>query len=198
MERRLALILGIAKLEALRGRYPGEQSGGQQQRVAVARALIVEPETLLLDEPLSNRDNNLHDEFRYTTVYVTHGQLDAMTTADRIVVMNGGRTEQIGAPVDVFLRPETEFVARFIGGTNILAGRPARPSAGAVRAAHQCLGSGDLGTGAETRLSIRPHEIEILASRPPNGAANHFTGRSCGIPISVLHATTWSNWPAGR
>ena len=139
VERRLALILGIAKLEALRGRYPGELSGGQQQRVAVAGALIVEPETLLLDEPLSNLDTNLHDEFRHTTVYVTHEQLEAMTTADRIVVMNGGRIEQIDAPKGVFLRPEIDFVARFIGGTNILAGRPARPRAGAVRAAHHCL-----------------------------------------------------------
>ena len=123
----------------MRGRYPGELSGGQQQRVAVAGALIVEPETLLLDEPLSNLDTNLHDEFRHTTVYVTHEQLEAMTTADRIVVMNGGRIEQIDAPKGVFLRPEIDFVARFIGGTNILAGRPARPRAGAVRAAHHCL-----------------------------------------------------------
>ena len=94
-------------------RYPGELSGGQQQRVALARALVVEPETLLLDEPLSNLDANLreemrfeirrlHDEYRYTTVYVTHDQSEAMTTADLIAVMNGGRIEQLGTPEEIY------------------------------------------------------------------------------------------------
>ena len=107
-------------------RYPGELSGGQQQRVALARALIVEPETLLLDEPLSNLDANLreemrfevrrlHDEYRYTTVYVTHDQSEAMTTADVIAVMNAGKIEQAGSPEDIYDRPRSEFVARFIG-----------------------------------------------------------------------------------
>jgi iron(III) transport system ATP-binding protein len=104
IRQRVGSILATTKLEELAGRYPGELSGGQQQRVALARALIVEPETLLLDEPLSNLDANLreemrfevrrlHDEYRYTTVYVTHDQSEAMTTADIIAVMNAGRIE---------------------------------------------------------------------------------------------------------
>ena len=105
--KKLDAILATTKLAPLAQRYPGELSGGQQQRVALARALIVEPETLLLDEPLSNLDANLreemrfevrrlHDAYRYTTVYVTHDQSEAMTTADLIAVMNGGKVEQVG------------------------------------------------------------------------------------------------------
>ena len=124
----------VAKLSPLAERYPSELSGGQQQRVSLARALVVEPETLLLDEPLSNLDANLreemrfeirrlHDQYRYTTIYVTHDQAEAMTTADVIVVMNQGRIEQAGSPEDIYERPRSEFVARFLGGTNILSGR---------------------------------------------------------------------------
>lgn len=174
--RKVAAMLGVAKLEKLADRYPGELSGGQQQRVALARALAVEPETLLLDEPLSNLDTNLreemrfeirrlHDAFRYTTVYVTHDQLEAMTTADRIVVMNAGRIEQIGSPEDIFLRPQSEFVARFIGGTNIFRGRDL---GGMIQSGPISVqwGLGETGTGGEAAVSIRPHEIEISASVP--------------------------------
>jgi iron(III) transport system ATP-binding protein len=181
--RKVAAMLAVAKLEKLADRFPGELSGGQQQRVALARALAVEPETLLLDEPLSNLDTNLreemrfeirrlHDEFRYTTIYVTHDQLEAMTTADRIVVMNAGQIEQIGSPEDIFLRPQSEFVARFIGGTNIISGH-------VIGQMIQC---GDLSVlwglgetaGATSAISIRPHEIELSAT--PGQGENHFPG----------------------
>ena len=99
--------------------------------MSLARALVVEPETLLLDEPLSNLDANLreemrfeirrlHDQYRYTTVYVTHDQAEAMTTADLIAVMNHGKVEQLGPPEEIYSQPRSEFVARFIGGSNIL------------------------------------------------------------------------------
>src|ERR1700754_1248329 len=132
--KKLKSILETTKLEILAQRYPGELSGGQQQRVALARALVVEPETLLLDEPLSNLDANLreemrfevrrlHDEYRYTTVYVTHDQSEAMTTADVIAVMNAGKIEQAGSPEDIYDRPRSEFVARFIGSSNVIKGK---------------------------------------------------------------------------
>jgi ABC-type Fe3+/spermidine/putrescine transport system ATPase subunit len=129
--RRVTEMLRVVQLAGYDQRYPGELSGGQQQRVAVARALVVEPEILLLDEPLSNLDANLreemrfeirrlHDEFKITTVYVTHDQAEAMVTSDRIVVMNKGRIEQIDAPHVLYGRPR--FVAEFIGRTNLLDG----------------------------------------------------------------------------
>ena len=170
--QKVKAILGVTKLEALAQRYPGELSGGQQQRVALARALIVDPETLLLDEPLSNLDANLreemrfevrrlHDEYRYTTVYVTHDQSEAMTTADLIAVMNLGKIEQAGPPEEVYDRPRSEFVARFIGSSNIVKGR-------ALDAAHievagvalRCTCEA-LKAGAATAISIRQHEIAI-------------------------------------
>src|SRR6476660_2993804 len=108
-------LLQATRLSSQADKYPGELSGGQQQRVALARALAPKPDILLLDEPLSNLDANLraemrfeirrlHDEFRNTSIYVTHDQLEAMTMADRIVVMNLGRIEQIGSPEDVYDR----------------------------------------------------------------------------------------------
>ena len=124
-------LLDATKLRAEAERYPSELSGGQQQRVALARALVTKPDILLLDEPLSNLDTNLrgemrfeirrlHDEFHYTSIYVTHDQVEAMTMADRIVIMNAGRIEQIGTPEDVYERPNSAFVARFIGGGNVV------------------------------------------------------------------------------
>src|ERR1700755_2827413 len=132
--KKLKAILETTKLEILAQRYPRELACGQQQRVALARALVVEPETLRPDEPLSNLDANLreemrfeirrlHDQYRYTTVYVTHDQSEAMTTADLIAVMNLGRIEQLGTPKEIYDRPVSAFVARFIGGSNILEGK---------------------------------------------------------------------------
>ncbi len=131
IRRRTAEILEVVQMGHLAGRYPAELSGGQQQRVALARAIVVKPAVLLLDEPLSNLDANLreemrfeirrlHDEFKITTVYVTHDQGEAMVTSDRIAVMDAGRIEQIDDPYTLYNRPTSEFVAGFIGRTNLL------------------------------------------------------------------------------
>jgi iron(III) transport system ATP-binding protein len=188
IERRAQTILAATRLAELAQRYPSELSGGQQQRVSLARALVIEPETLLLDEPLSNLDANLreemrfeirrlHDKYRYTTVYVTHDQAEAMTTADQIVVMNLGRIEQAGTPEDIYQRPRTEFVARFIGGANILKGRwdgndAVQCASGVVL---RC-GSGEFADQGDTAVSIRHHDIQLAAAAPSGTQANWVQG----------------------
>jgi iron(III) transport system ATP-binding protein len=192
-DRRVAAILDVAHLSELAQRYPHELSGGQQQRAALARALVVEPETLLLDEPLSNLDANLreemrfeirrlHDTYKYTTVYVTHDQAEAMTTADMIVVMNRGRVEQVGPPEDIYQRPRSEFVARFIGGTNIFRGRRLGPDMVDCGSVVLRCGAGELAVGDDAVVSVRMHDIGLSAAanpsageREPNAAVGQVT-----------------------
>jgi iron(III) transport system ATP-binding protein len=173
-DRRVAEMLRVVQLGGYEARYPGELSGGQQQRVAVARALVVEPEILLLDEPLSNLDANLREEMRFeirrlheafgiTTLYVTHDQAEAMVISDRIAVLERGRVVQVGTADEVFLSPRTRFVAEFIGRTNLLeavAMGPDRVAHGRLRLR---VGAGGLVPGARVTLSIRPHDIALAA-----------------------------------
>jgi len=181
IDRRVDKILDVVQMRNLKGRYPAELSGGQQQRVALARAIVVEPEVLLLDEPLSNLDANLreemrfeirrlHDEFKITTVYVTHDQSEAMVTSDRIVVMNKGKIEQIDAPHTLYGRPKSRFVAGFIGRTNFLEGAHQgnevrfdgfTAKAGALEGVN---GSGAL------LYSLRPQAIGLATSQPSGQA----------------------------
>ena len=187
IESKLKAILSTARLEALAERYPGELSGGQQQRVSLARALVVEPETLLLDEPLSNLDANLreemrfeirrlHDQYRYTTVYVTHDQAEAMTTADLIAVMNKGKVEQLGPPEEIYARPRSEFVARFIGGSNVLAATALDESRVSVAGAVLRTTARPLVAGRPVAVSVRQHEIDIALEAPPPGTENRLRG----------------------
>ncbi|WP_295141411.1 ABC transporter ATP-binding protein [uncultured Reyranella sp.] len=188
IDAKLKAILSTARLEALADRYPGELSGGQQQRVSLARALVVEPETLLLDEPLSNLDANLreemrfeirrlHDQYRYTTVYVTHDQAEAMTTADLIAVMNKGKVEQLGPPEEIYARPRSEFVARFIGGSNVLAARAIDDSRISVAGGVLRTIGRPLVANRPVAVSVRQHEIGIALESPPSGAENHLHGK---------------------
>ena len=183
-------LLRVVHLEALKERYPAELSGGQQQRVALARALVVEPQILLLDEPLSNLDANLreemrfeirrlHEEFGITTIYVTHDQGEAMVASDRIAVMNKGKIIQVGAPQEIFDEPLTRFVAEFIGKTNILPGR--------LEAENKvCLSAGfsvkvappaNIG-GGETFVCIRPHNLVLVGSE---SEARDLAGRGYNV-----------------
>jgi ABC-type Fe3+/spermidine/putrescine transport system ATPase subunit len=185
-------MLDVVQLGALRDRYPAELSGGQQQRVALARSIVVRPDVLLLDEPLSNLDANLredmrgeirrlHDEFKITTVYVTHDQSEAMAISDRIAVMNGGRIEQVDSPWALYNRPKTPFVAQFIGRTNLLSATCASselkfdgfslPAALLDNAA---------ASGAVT-VSVRPQDLQLSAQRP--------AGEGSGIEVAVIGRT---------
>jgi sulfate transport system ATP-binding protein len=134
IRRKVGDLLKLVQLNWLSDRHPSQLSGGQRQRIALARALAVEPKVLLLDEPFGALDakvrkelrrwlRRLHDEIRVTSVFVTHDQEEALEVADRVVVMNGGRVEQIGTPQDVFDRPATPFVMGFLGHVNIFHGR---------------------------------------------------------------------------
>jgi iron(III) transport system ATP-binding protein len=175
--KKLSAILETTRIEALARRYPGELSGGQQQRVALARALIVEPETLLLDEPLSNLDANLreemrfeirrlHDEYRYTTVYVTHDQSEAMTTADLIAVMNAGTIDQLGTPEDIYDRPQSEFVARFIGASNVINGTARDHNHVSFAGATLQVVGAKLNAGQNAVVAIRQHDIQLSTKAP--------------------------------
>lgn len=130
-KRKVAEALELVQLPDLGGRYPKELSGGQQQRIALARAIVIEPDVLLLDEPLSALDANLREDMRVelkriqqsigvTTVFVTHDQTEALAMSDQIIVMSEGRVEQIGAPEEVYNTPASEFVAQFLGASNLI------------------------------------------------------------------------------
>jgi multiple sugar transport system ATP-binding protein len=189
-----AQILG---LQDYLDRYPRQLSGGQRQRVAMGRAIVRKPQVFLFDEPLSNLDaklrvqmrteiRELHQRLKTTSVYVTHDQIEAMTMADKIVVMNGGRVEQIGSPLDLYDYPANLFVAGFIGSPamNFLNGALVTTSVGrAVRIAPDCImpvGRAEKPDGHKVVLGIRPEHLAItVADR--DGAE-----RAAGVEAEVI------------
>ena len=185
--RRVGELLEMIKLPDKGDRYPYQLSGGQQQRVALARALAIEPQVLLLDEPLSALDAKIRIALRkeirdiqrqlgITTVYVTHDQEEALSLSDRVVVMSEGRIEQIGTPAEIYNFPATPFVASFVGTLNLVAARVVEAGTGRLSVAGQEVRASKPITqardGSTVTLAIRPESIEL----GEGGGSNHFRG----------------------
>ncbi len=192
--RRVQELLDLVGLPDQGPKYPSQLSGGQQQRVAVARALAPSPRLLLLDEPLSALDAKVRVHLRHeiaqiqrrlgvTTIMVTHDQEEALTMADRIVVMNRGEIEQVGAPLEIYRSPASPFVADFIGSMNFVAGTVARPGAVRVGDAVLVVDTADTAPGADVTLAIRPEDV--LVGVGGDNAVHRARGRG-GLPGLVL------------
>jgi putative spermidine/putrescine transport system ATP-binding protein len=184
MNDRIREALRLVQLGQLGERLPRQLSGGQQQRVALARALVFRPDVLLLDEPLSNLDAKLRQEVRVeirelqrkvglTTVMVTHDQEEALTMADRLVVMNDGTVRQIGTQQDLYERPTDRFVAGFVGRSTFIDGEVEGP--GRFRSAGGLVLSCNATTAGPATLALRPERI-ILGSAQNGGMDNHLPG----------------------
>ena len=173
-------MLDLVQLPGFEERYPAQLSGGQQQRIAIARALVLHPRLLLLDEPLSNLDAKLRIEMRaeikrlhtslgLTSIYVTHDQTEALALSDRIAVLSHGRIEQIGTPDEIYERPASAFVAEFIGSSNMLRARIVeRADGGMIVATEAGLRlrcgaepNGGFSDSADVSVLLRPERVHI-------------------------------------
>jgi ABC-type Fe3+/spermidine/putrescine transport system ATPase subunit len=190
---KVAHTMGLVNMMGLEKRYPGELSGGQQQRVALARALVLNPDVLLLDEPLSNLDakiriqvraeiRKLQKELAITTIYVTHDQEEALTLSDRIAVLSRGRLQQLGTPHELYEKPYNPFVADFIGINNLIPGKvkealdSGRLVVESVAGPIACAGDGRLTPGNDCMVCIRPETAEISLSATPPAGFNSISG----------------------
>ncbi|MEH2400035.1 ABC transporter ATP-binding protein [Nostoc sp.] len=230
IEARVEQALKLVKMESLRSRFPNQLSGGQQQRVALARALVNRPTVVLLDEPLGALDlklrkemqielSNLHKDLGLTFVMVTHDQEEALSLSDRIAVMNQGKIEQVGTPSQIYERPQTSFVADFIGDTNLFSGEIVAVDSSNVQISTKTGLSIVISRAEDTPselsqavvVSVRPEKIQ-LSLYPPNLPANSFEGRlvnvmylgthvnyvvelTNGININVLQPNTFGTLP---
>lgn len=191
-KQRVGRALETVQMEAYAERLPNQLSGGQQQRVALARALVIEPDVVLLDEPLSNLDAKLridmraqikeiHQKIGRTMIYVTHDQAEALSMADRIAVMHSGRAVQVGTPRQLYTRPESAYVAEFIGGTNLLPGTldergallTVKTPVGLIHAAN---GAKNIARGDLVFCSVRPESLRVQPEGPLSAGVNQLTG----------------------
>jgi spermidine/putrescine transport system ATP-binding protein len=201
IRRRVAAALEMVRLGGLDERQPRELSGGQQQRVALARALVLEPRVLLLDEPLAALDlklrkqmqielKNLQRRLEISFIYVTHDQEEALTMSDRIVVMNAGRIEQVGRAEEIYERPRTEFVAGFIGVSNIIEGTVEEVTGqlSIVSVGNARIGAyaDSVKPGERVRVLVRPEKINIGAEAGPGAP----TGR-IDAAVYLGESTQW-------
>ena len=165
-------LLKLVQLEWVAHRYPSELSGGQRQRIALARALAIEPKVLLLDEPFGSLDakvrrelrqwlRRFHDDLHITTLFVTHDQEEALEVADRVVVMNKGRIEQVGTPEEVYHNPASVFVLNFLGNINLFHARTEDGHVGDGVSGHEMK---DVVNTKVTRMYVRPHEVSVTLS----------------------------------
>jgi sulfate transport system ATP-binding protein len=203
IRRRVHDLLSLVQLDWLAGRYPAQLSGGQRQRIALARALAVEPQVLLLDEPFGALDaqvrqelrrwlRRLHDEIHLTSIFVTHDQEEALEVADRVVVMNAGRIEQIGTPERVFHEPANEFVMNFLGNVNVFQGRSdnGRMFFGPLEVERS---SPYHSAAHAARAFVRPHELDVATQS--NGTSSfaatvrHINAAGARVKIELLSET---------
>ena len=187
IDARVAELLTLVGLPTEGPKYPGQLSGGQQQRIALARALATAPSLLLLDEPLSALDAKERDRLRgeirqlqrrlkVTTIMVTHDQEEALSMADRVVVMNHGAIEQIGTPLEVYERPETPFVADFLGKVNVLKATCVGGGRYRVGSKEIATGANGMATGDAVRLYLRPEDRILADSGPVETMPNALSG----------------------
>ena len=203
IQRKVKKVMDLVRLTGLSDRSATQVSGGQQQRIALARALVFDPEVLLLDEPLSNLDTSLRDIVRVevreiqkslgiTTIYVTHDQVEALSISDKVVVLRTGKIMAVGTPREVYRRPSNEFVASFVGKANMIRGKitslPGMPTArhgeelaivetkfGVLRC--HVHGASQAKEGDDVIVTIKPENVLISSDRQPSDDANTFEGK---------------------